>query len=55
MGIGVLMNRIRALVYKSCYNNLTIGKNVQIEGKIEVMRGGRISVGNNTCIRRWVC
>ena len=55
MGIGVYINQCRAKMLSVIHRNFKCGHRCQVEGKIEVMRGGNIFVGENTVIRRWVC
>lgn len=55
MGLGRVVSRIRANVLALFFRNFNIDNNVQVEGRIEIMRGGKIQIGSNTVIRRWVC
>lgn len=57
MGLGI-RKKMQWLRTYCCYGakkNVTFGKNVKVEGKIEIATAGTIRVGDNTVIKRWVC
>ncbi len=57
MGLGLMHKyiRLKTILHTFKYKNMSCGKNVTVEGPIEVMNTGTLEVGDNTVIRRWTC
>lgn len=52
--LNIYRNIYTKLIY-SYRKNINIGRNVVIEGKIELNNNGIVEIGENSIIRRWVC
>ena len=57
MGLGIRkkIQQLRTYCRYSSRKNVTFGKNVTVEGEIEIATAGNICVGDNTLIKKWVC
>ncbi|HBC99496.1 MAG TPA: acyltransferase [Lachnoclostridium sp.] len=57
MGLGIrkMLVALKTNLIKLQFKNLHLEKGAVLEGTLEVMKNGRVTIGKNTHVRRWCC